>query len=450
MPAGGSVTYTASCAIHAAATGVLSNTATVSSGITTDPNPGNNSATDTDIIASSADLAISNTDSVTTVTAGGSTTYTIIASNAGPSNASGAAVSLPFPAALTCTWTCVGSGGGTCTASGSGNIADTVNLPAAGSVTYTASCAISPSTSGNLSTTATVSGSTADPNTGNNNATDTNFITALSYSITAAASPVAGGSVVCSPNPVSSGGSASCTQTVNPFFRFTGWSGACSGTGACNLSNITSNQSVTANYVPAPLGNASLQGTPFTGTTVPPPVANGGLAAGIGSASFTSSNGGPNCGFDAANTGFIAPVVIAGSPNLIEPQGLFRFKLSNCTAGFTARITITWPQNLGVVSYYKYGRAAASTLPADGLYQPQNLSISGNSASFDVTDGGWGDNDLSLNGEITDPSGPFVAAAPVSAEAVPGLSHWAWLSGLMGLMLLGLQLQRRGLQRRGL
>ena len=47
-----------------------------------------------------------------------------------------------FPAVLTCTWTCVGAGGGTCTASGSGNINDTVNLPAGGSVTYTATCAI--------------------------------------------------------------------------------------------------------------------------------------------------------------------------------------------------------------------------------------------------------------------------------------------------------------------
>ena len=37
----------------------------------------------------------------------------------------------------------VGAGGGTCTASGSGNINGSVNLPSGGSVTYTASCAIS-------------------------------------------------------------------------------------------------------------------------------------------------------------------------------------------------------------------------------------------------------------------------------------------------------------------
>ena len=71
------------------------------------------------------------------VTAGGSVTYTIAASNAGPSNATGATVADTFPAALTATWTCVGAGGGTCTAAGSGNINDTVNLPAGGSVTYT-------------------------------------------------------------------------------------------------------------------------------------------------------------------------------------------------------------------------------------------------------------------------------------------------------------------------
>ncbi len=77
-------------------------------------------------------------------------TYTIIVTNAGPSNATGATVADTFPASLTCTWTCVGAGGGTCTASGSGNINDTVNLPAGGSVTYTASCTISAAATGTL------------------------------------------------------------------------------------------------------------------------------------------------------------------------------------------------------------------------------------------------------------------------------------------------------------
>ena len=128
--------------------------------------------------AQQADLAITKTDGVTTATPGGSVTYTITASNAGPSNAPGATVAETFPASLTCTWTCVGAGGGTCTAAGSGNISDTVNLPAGGSVTYTASCTISASAAGSLSNTATVSAPAAvtDPNPANNSATDTDTI----------------------------------------------------------------------------------------------------------------------------------------------------------------------------------------------------------------------------------------------------------------------------------
>ncbi len=79
------MTYTASCNISASATGSLSNTATVAAaGGVTDPTPGNNSATDTDTLAASADLAITKTDGVTTATAGGSVTYTITASQRGP------------------------------------------------------------------------------------------------------------------------------------------------------------------------------------------------------------------------------------------------------------------------------------------------------------------------------------------------------------------------------
>src|SRR4051794_29680322 len=178
LPAGGSVTYTATCAISASASGTLSNTATVSSGTTSDSNTGNNSATDTDTLTPQADLAVTKTDGVTTATPGGSVTYTITASNAGPSNATGATVADTFPASLTCTWTCAGASGGTCTASGSGNLNDTVNLPSGGSVTYTASCTISAAATGTLSNTATVTApaGVTDPTPGNNSATDSDTL----------------------------------------------------------------------------------------------------------------------------------------------------------------------------------------------------------------------------------------------------------------------------------
>ncbi|MFN8344419.1 MAG: ExeM/NucH family extracellular endonuclease [Spirosomataceae bacterium] len=209
LPVGGSVTYTLTAAISASATGTLSNTATVSGGSISDPNPGNNSATDTDMLSPQADLGITKTDGVTTVTPGGSVTYTITASNSGPSNANGVTVADVFPASLTgVSWTCVGAGGGTCTAMGSGNISDAVNLPSGGSVTYTVSATIDASATGTLSNTATVAapGGVTDPNPGNNSATDTDILSPQAdVSIT----------VADSPDPVTAGSNLTYTLTVN-------------------------------------------------------------------------------------------------------------------------------------------------------------------------------------------------------------------------------------------
>jgi uncharacterized repeat protein (TIGR01451 family) len=237
LPAGGSVTYTASCAISAAATGSLANTATVT-GVAGDTNGANNSATDTDTVTASADLAITKTDGVTTATPGGSVTYTITASNAGPSNTT-ATVADTFPASLTCTWTCVGAGGGTCTAAGSGNINDAVNLPAGGSVTYTASCAISASATGSLANTATVTGAASDPNGGNNSALDTDTLTpSANLGITktdGVTSVAAGGSTVYT-IAASNAGPSNTTATVADTFPATltcNWTCAGAGGGTC-------------------------------------------------------------------------------------------------------------------------------------------------------------------------------------------------------------------------
>lgn len=171
---GDSVTYTATCTISASATGSLSNTATVSA-TATDPSPANNSASDTDTLTPQADLDVTKDDGLTLVDTGQPVTYTIVVSNVGPSDALGATVADTFPAILSgCTWTCGGAGGGSCTAVGSGNINDSVDLPAGGSVTYTATCTIALSATGTLSNTATVAapGGVADPTPANNSATD--------------------------------------------------------------------------------------------------------------------------------------------------------------------------------------------------------------------------------------------------------------------------------------
>ena len=179
---GGSATFTVNATVAGSASGSITNTATVAvpPGVT-DPNPGNNSSSFTVTVKPVADLAITKSDGGGSVEPGGSTTYTIVVSNNGPSNVSGATVSDVLPAAITSdTFTAVGSGGATgFSASGSGNINDTVNLPLNATITYTLQANISSSASGNLVNTATVTAPSGvtDPNLSNNTATVSNTLT---------------------------------------------------------------------------------------------------------------------------------------------------------------------------------------------------------------------------------------------------------------------------------
>ena len=176
MPSGSSVTYTATCATDAAATGTLSNTATIA-GSVTDPNPANNSATDADtVLVSEADLSITKTDGVTSAVAGTILQYTIVASNAGPSDDPTVSVTDTLPADLTCTYTSVTAGGASGNTAGSGNLAETLAMPSGSSVTYTATCATDAAATGTLSNTATIAGSVTDPNPANNSATDADTV----------------------------------------------------------------------------------------------------------------------------------------------------------------------------------------------------------------------------------------------------------------------------------
>ncbi len=103
----------------------------------------------------------------------GSTTYTIVASNAGPDAVTGATVTDNFPAAISSVaWTAVYAGGATGPASGVGNINATVDMPVGGSATFTAVCTISAGATGALGNTATVAGGGTDPIPANNSATD--------------------------------------------------------------------------------------------------------------------------------------------------------------------------------------------------------------------------------------------------------------------------------------
>src|SRR5438045_1809106 len=75
----------------------LSNTASVSS-TTSDPTPGDHSATEATTVNTAADLSITKSDSPDPVLAGNNLTYTIAVTNGGPSVARGVQVTDPVPA----------------------------------------------------------------------------------------------------------------------------------------------------------------------------------------------------------------------------------------------------------------------------------------------------------------------------------------------------------------
>lgn len=183
MPAGSTITYTVTGTISPTATGTLDNTATVTPpGGVADPIPGNNSATDSDNLVPTADLAVTKDDGVFTVGPGQAVTYTIVVSNFGPSAVTGATVSDSIPTTLTgVSWSASGTAGTVFTPGpvASNTIADTVNMPVGSTIIYTISGTVDiTAVSGLLVNTATVNPPTGlvDPVAGNNSATDTDQI----------------------------------------------------------------------------------------------------------------------------------------------------------------------------------------------------------------------------------------------------------------------------------
>jgi uncharacterized repeat protein (TIGR01451 family) len=178
MPAASVITYRATGTIDPWATGTLSDTVTVTAPIgVTDPNLANNSKTDTDTLVSQADLRVSITDGRARYVPGQINTYTIVVANNGPIAVAGAVVTDNFPALFTgVTFTATQTGGASgFTASGTGDINDTVTMPVASVITYSATGTIDPLAIGPLSDTVTVTApiGVTDPNLANNSATDT-------------------------------------------------------------------------------------------------------------------------------------------------------------------------------------------------------------------------------------------------------------------------------------
>ncbi|HMX27848.1 MAG TPA: DUF11 domain-containing protein, partial [Blastocatellia bacterium] len=283
--ANGTATYTLTAQISPAATGNLVNTATVTNPPgTTDPTPGNNSATDTDTANPLTDLAITKTDGSATYTAGTAISYTIVVTNNGPSNATGVSVADTVPASITgTTITCVASGAAVCgTNASSGNALSFtgINIPvgAANFLTITVSGTVNPATTGNLVNTATVTAGPGqtDPTPGNNSATDTdtsNNQTDLAITKTDGSATYTAGTAITYTIRVSNNGPSNATGvTVTDAVpaSITGTTIGCVASGAASCgTNASAGNNLSFTGVSIPVGAANFLTITVSGTVSP-------------------------------------------------------------------------------------------------------------------------------------------------------------------------------------
>ncbi|MDB5307830.1 MAG: repeat protein, partial [Gemmataceae bacterium] len=196
IPVGGSVVYTITGTIDPTATGTLVTTATITppTGVA---NSASNTATDTITLTPTVGVSVTNSDGMTSVTPGTTTTYTVTVTNSGPSTAVGVTFTDMFPAGQVTsdTWTSTVSAGAASgnTAAGSGDIADTLTLQPGATVTYTVTALIDPAVTGTVTTTATATVPAGETNTGlPTTATDVDTLTPSADVGVAIAAPATG------------------------------------------------------------------------------------------------------------------------------------------------------------------------------------------------------------------------------------------------------------------
>lgn len=99
----GTVTFNVAASVTGPPGNTATNIVTVSSSSYTDPNPANNQAQDSDPIFGTASLSVTKTNGGSTVTAGGTTTYTVTVSVTAGAQVVGAVLKDPAAAGLSCT-----------------------------------------------------------------------------------------------------------------------------------------------------------------------------------------------------------------------------------------------------------------------------------------------------------------------------------------------------------
>lgn len=157
-------------------------------------------------------------------------------------------------------------------------------------------------------------------------------------------------------------------------------------------------------------------------------VFTGPSANGQGNITAAFNGGGAGCGLTQASFVNASAALPTG---YTFPYGLLRFTLGGACDGSAVNVQVTYPTTLPAgAKYWKYGKTQND--PTSHWYELL-ATITGNTVTFSLTDGGLGDDDLTANGSITDDGGAGVPAS--NPTDIPTLSEWAMLLliGLLGL-----------------
>jgi uncharacterized repeat protein (TIGR01451 family) len=360
----------------------ITQTDSIASSVTGDPNPGNNSASTTVYVSPSADLQITNTASPVPVQANSTITYTQKVTNAGPSTASNASITETTPANTTFNSITVPSGWSCTTpASGStGTISCTNASFATGSSSFTVVLNVPAGTAAGtaINDTATVTSSTSDPNLANNTATAADVVATSSQAdlvTTNSALPtsVSSGSNVTYTQSVTNNGPAaattlSFTQTTPPNTNFqsitaTGWTcttpavGA-AGTITCTATTLAVN--ATANFtLVLQVNSNTTSGTNIaetdtaTASNIVPNLTSNSAAAMVTVANANSAN---------------VTIAKSATPNGSVPSGdtlTYSLLVTNTGPASATDVTVTDPLPTDV-TYLQAGSTTGTCSQADG------------------------------------------------------------------------------------
>jgi len=175
FPGGASATIDIVVTVSPAASGSLTNTASVSA-VTADPNPANNTATATTTIVNGADLSLTKTGSPDPVHTGQTLTYTLTVHNGGPFAASNVSVSDQLPRNTAFGMATATQGSCSLTQPTKRIVTCSLGTIASGATVIATIMVTPPSKKTTITNTASVSSTTSDPNTANNSASATTSV----------------------------------------------------------------------------------------------------------------------------------------------------------------------------------------------------------------------------------------------------------------------------------